>query len=106
MHKFYIENVDHTYYNYPMKRHLIAFYVVCVFIGSSMCAYAGKDKGINSGKPVPYIGNDEASAEFLAHRIEKDGGGKEERYMQYTRRLAKTLSQFSAADQNQIWYGP
>ena len=67
-------------------------------------AYAGGT--INSGKPVPFIQYDTVSAEFLAKLTKKNYGGDEEDWLPYSWRLAKTLSQLSAAEQNEIWYGP
>ena len=86
-----------------MKTALFTVLVLAVFIGSSVYVYGA---GINSGNPVPYIQADEASAEFLAERVAKDSGGDEEDYLWFARSLAKTLSQFTAAEQNEFWYGP
>lgn len=48
------------------------------------------------------IQNDEASAQFLAAKIVESAGGTVDQYLNYARRLAKTLSQFSAAQQQAI----
>ncbi len=73
-----------------------------------------------SGKVVPYIGNDEASATFLVEAIARSivealnlsGGDAKEateaneaNYYKYARDLAKTLSQLSPSEQNFVWYG-
>lgn len=81
-----------------MKAARVILLVIGFLVISSLCTYA--KGGINSGKPVPYLANDEASAEFLAGWMEKDYSGDEEDFLIYARSVAKTLSQFSAADQN------
>jgi len=37
--------------------------------------------------------------------MEKDYGGDDEDFLIYARSVAKTLSQYSAADQNYFWHG-
>ena len=92
--------------------------ILLLLVSASVVFAAG---AINSGKPVPYIVDDEASAEFLAALIAKsavtelDGMSKserrawvEERYdgiLEYARQLAKTLSTFSQPEQDFFWYG-
>lgn len=78
--------------------------------------------GVNSGQPIPYLTNDEASAEFLAESIAKSivkaefqGVKKKEQkaliasvqnnYLEYGRKLALTLSELTPAEQNVVWYG-
>lgn len=48
------------------------------------------------------IQDDEASAQFLAAKIVESAGGTVDQYLNYARRLAKTLSQFSSAQQQAI----
>lgn len=77
--------------------------VIGFLVTSSLCIYA--TGGVNSGNPVPYLTNDDLSANFLALRMALDTGGNLNDFMTYAESLAKTLSQYSAADQNYFWHG-
>ncbi len=83
-----------------MKAFSIGAIALALFIGSTAFVY-GKGK-INSGKPVPYLGNNEASAKLIA----KDYGGKDEQWMTFSQNLCRTLSQLSPTEQTEIWFGP
>lgn len=87
-----------------MKHTLLAFLTIALFVSSTVIVYAGGS--INSGKPVPFIGNNIESAEFLVKRFKKDYGGDEDNWMDYAKSLAETLSQLTFAEQQVIWFGP
>lgn len=74
----------------------------------------GKALGrINNGKPVPKIGKNKSSADFLKERIAKDAlffhGGNYaqalDSFASYATILAKTLSQLTPEEQQEIFYG-
>jgi hypothetical protein len=64
-----------------------------------------KDKNVNNGEPVPVMEETPSSAEFIAARIAADTGWAKEEMIPYSTRLAKTLSQLSAKEQSEVFYG-
>ena len=93
-----------------MKALLVTLTIIVTFVSGSLCAYAvpkgGKGgKGPNSGKPIPQINDDQASAGLIADRIAADTGWPKEEMIPYATRLAKTLSQLSAKEQAEVFYG-
>ena len=60
---------------------------------------------VNDGNPVPEIQDNDSSADFIAARIAADTGWPAEEMVPYGRRLAKTLSQLSAKEQAEVFYG-
>ena len=93
-----------------MKTHFLALITIAALSLRPVPTYAdgkgGKGgKGVNGGVPVPEVQNDEASADFLAARIAGDTGWPAEEMIPYATRLAKTLSQLSAKEQAEVFYG-
>ena len=102
-----------------MKAHIFTLITIIAFVLCPMHNYAhgkggkggkggrgGKGgKGVNSGRPVPELQDNTTSAEFIAARIAADTGWPKEEMITYGRRLAKTLSQLSAKEQAEIFYG-
>ena len=86
-----------------MKTFWTTTILIATFVMSSVFAYAAGT--INSGKPVPYLTENLASAEFIAMRIAKDTGWKEKDLLPYGWGLCKTLSQFSPTEQQVLWFG-
>ena len=75
------------------------------FVLGTIFAYAGSGGKINSGKPVPYLGDNQASADFIAQRLKKDTGVDEKHFTRLAKKLAKSLSQLNAGEQAEVWYG-
>jgi hypothetical protein len=88
-----------------MKNVFTVLVVISMFVGGTAAVYAKKGL-INSGKPVPLLGNDPVSIAFLAKLIAKDYGGKDSNWMGYATNLAKTLSQLNFTEQQELFYGP
>jgi len=66
--------------------------------GASAAMAGGEDS-------VPAIQDNDSSAEFIAAQIAAETGWSKEKMMPYSTRLAKTLSQLSAKEQAEVFYG-
>ena len=72
--------------------------------GNNGNAYGfGKDK--DDGSSVPAIQDNDSSADFIASQIAAETGWAKEKMIPYSARLAKTLSQLSAKEQAEVFYG-
>ena len=82
-----------------------------ILSGGGSSDSAGGSTEINDGQPVPVI--DEGSGSFLVKRIAQDADqlhGQEsteaqQTYDTYANKLAKTLSQLNAQEQQVVFYG-
>ena len=98
-----------------MKAHFFALITIAALSLSPVQTFAGPKGGgigggigggrVNDGNPVPDIQDNDSSADFIAARIAADTGWPAEEMVPYGRRLAKTLSQLSAKEQAEIFYG-
>ena len=73
------------------------------FVFGSVVAYA-HNKG-NSGNPVPHLQDDSSSADFIANSLAADSGVDAKHFERFARKLVKSLSQLTAAQQDEVFYG-
>jgi len=71
--------------------------------GSS--ASSGGSSASSGGSAAPPIQNNDSSVEFIAAQIAAETGWAKEKMIPYSTRLAKTLSQLSAKEQAEVFYG-
>ena len=67
----------------------------------------GSEGSPNSGggNSIPVMQDNDSSAEFIAAQIAADTGWAKDEMIPYSKRLAKTLSQLSAKEQAEVFYG-